>query len=347
MCLGFEKRDGMCMPLMFSSEVEEQPPNLRYLEAARDIFRQWKQSGLAGLTDQTFLACIQTMSAVPELAQYLHEKFDFCYILTGKFTSDPIESRFGWYRQVNGGNFFMSLKQLLEAEKKIQRLSLLQQYGLLAASKLRVNDDEPLATTTSGGTSSSEISWLVNFFSGVVLDDLSENDANLIFHVSGYIARSIYRHRQCSFCKVLLVKSDNPPPLPFCDFEEHSKLFEMANQDGLAQPTEFCFVVTTLAVQYYYSLLLNVAEKAKLFACLNQRSAFLQAVETVVKDSPNFRSVVNQLCLKGHSNFAFIINCAFNCFAKNELKRLNAPKYEDPRPMARKFRILTSRTAKT
>ena len=242
---------------------------------------------------------------------------------------------------------FLSLKQLLETEKKIRRLSLLHQYGLLAASKLRVNGDEPLATTTSEDTSSSEISWLVNFFSGVVLDDLSENDANLIFYVSGYIARSIYHLRRCSSCKVLLVNSDNPPPLPFCDFEEHSKLFEMANQDGLAQPTEFCFVVTTLAVHYYYSLLSNDAAKAKLFACLNQRPAFLQAVETVVKDSPNFRSTVNQLCLKGHSNFAFMINCAFNCFAKNELKRLNAPKHEDPRPMARKFRKLTSKTAKT
>ena len=105
-------------------------------------------------------------------------------------------------------------------------------------------------------------------FSGEV-DDLSENDNNLIFYISGYIARSIYRRRRCSSSKVLLVKSDNPPPLPFCDIEEHSKLFEMTNQGGLAQPTEFCFVVTTLTVQYYYSLLLNDAAKAKLFACLN------------------------------------------------------------------------------
>ena len=58
MCLGLEKRDDMCMPLMFSSEVEEQPPNLHYLQVATDIFRQWKQSVLPGLTDQTFLACI-------------------------------------------------------------------------------------------------------------------------------------------------------------------------------------------------------------------------------------------------------------------------------------------------
>ena len=59
----------------------------------------------------------------------------------------------------------------------------------------------------------------------------------------------------------------------------------MANQGGQVRPTEFCFVVTTLAVQYYCSFISNDAAKAKLFACLNQRSAFLQAVETVVKNS--------------------------------------------------------------
>ena len=88
------------------------------------------------------------MTAVPESAQYLHEKLSFCYILIGKFTSDPIEARFGWYRKAKGGNFFMSLKQVLEVEKKIRRLSLLQKYSLPAASKLHVNDDTPLATTT-------------------------------------------------------------------------------------------------------------------------------------------------------------------------------------------------------
>ena len=103
------------------------------------------------------------MSAVPELAQYFHEKFDFCYILTEKFTSDPIEARFGWYRPVNGGNFFMSSKQVLEAQK-IRRFSLLQQYGLLATSKLRDNDVVPSATSTSETTNSPEIVWLVEFF---------------------------------------------------------------------------------------------------------------------------------------------------------------------------------------
>ena len=52
------------------------------------------------------------------------------------------------------------------------------------------------------------------------------------------------------------------------------------------------------------------------------------AVETVVKYLPNFKCAVNQLCLEGHFNFS-LIQSAFNDFAKNELKCLNAPKLKN------------------
>ena len=84
------------------------------------MFVSWKDSKNAGLTRETFLACIQTMGAIPDLAMYLQEKHGFSYLLTGKLTSDPIEGRFGWYRQVNGGNYFMCVKQLIQAENKIK-----------------------------------------------------------------------------------------------------------------------------------------------------------------------------------------------------------------------------------
>ena len=45
--------------------------------------------------------------------------------------SNSLEGRFEWYRQTNGGNFFVSLKQLLHFEKKIRCLSLLQEDALL------------------------------------------------------------------------------------------------------------------------------------------------------------------------------------------------------------------------
>ena len=91
---------------------------LQFLENAIAIFKQWKGSGLSGLSSETFTACIQSMEAMLALAPYLISKHGFRYVLPGKFTSDPIERRFGWYRQVNGGNFYMSILQLFQAEKK-------------------------------------------------------------------------------------------------------------------------------------------------------------------------------------------------------------------------------------
>ena len=66
------------------------------------------------------------MTAILELAKHLLERHGFHYVLSGKLMSDPLEGRFGWYRQTNGGNFFVSVKQLLHSEKKIRCLSLLQ-----------------------------------------------------------------------------------------------------------------------------------------------------------------------------------------------------------------------------
>ena len=79
-------------------------------------------SGNCGLTNKTFTASIQTIGAISELSEYLQQRHHFSYVLPGKFLSDPIEARFGMYRQSNGGNFFMSVHQLLQAEKKFANL---------------------------------------------------------------------------------------------------------------------------------------------------------------------------------------------------------------------------------
>ena len=115
---------------------EDGHPGLQFLQEAIVIFEKWKKSRNAGLTSETFMACIQTMRAVTEMVEYLQDRHGFTYVLSGKLMSDPIEGRFGWYRQSNGGNFYMSVKQVLTAEKKIRCISLLQQHGLSEASAI-------------------------------------------------------------------------------------------------------------------------------------------------------------------------------------------------------------------
>ena len=113
-CAGDRKRDVFCQ-----AAQEADCENMMYLERAADLFDAWKASKRTGLTAETFLACSKTTRALPLLATHLIDNHGFRYVLLGKFMSDPIEARFGWYRQMNGGNFFMSLCQLLDSEKKI------------------------------------------------------------------------------------------------------------------------------------------------------------------------------------------------------------------------------------
>ena len=59
--------------------------------------------------------------------------------------------------------------------------------------------------------------------------------------------------------------------------------------------------------------------------------------------SHSCKNLLQQQCLAGHLNFERIIVTAFNCFAKIELKRLNAAKVA-PETLSRnrKIRKLTS-----
>lgn len=318
-------------------------PGLQYLEEAKNILEEWKQTGNAGLTHETFSACIQTMGALPELAKYLLERHNFQYVLSGKLMSDPLEGRFGWYRQVNGGNFFMSVHQLLLAEKKIRCLSLLQKDALLTASTIH-SEMRVVAPEENGQTCDSI--WLSDFLSTVALDD-SHSEAAVTYFVSGYIGRSVSRLRKCSSCRDLLVASNDCPELQQSVPEEHRKIFEMADRGGLSVPSELCFAVTEVAVQYFTAIAADESVMQKLFASSNQRSLFIKATVTAASCNDTLCTLTDVKCAFSHANFELIVKSAFNCFAKNHLKRLNSrPCPEDPQPkVLRKIRKLTSKAS--
>ena len=87
-----------------------------------------------GLTRETFLAIKQTLSALIDLVPYLLEELHFNYILLRFFQSNNLESRFGWYRQMHGGNYLISMKQVIQSERKIRTISLLQQTEMLTSN---------------------------------------------------------------------------------------------------------------------------------------------------------------------------------------------------------------------
>ncbi|QQP55091.1 Putative LOC101234274, partial [Caligus rogercresseyi] len=85
----------------------------------------------AGLSRETFMAPQHTANALQELANYLLTEKGFQYALLGKINSDPLEHRFGWYRQLVRANYFISVRQFLEAERKIRFKSLVKVNKLI------------------------------------------------------------------------------------------------------------------------------------------------------------------------------------------------------------------------
>jgi hypothetical protein len=45
--------------------------------------------------------------------------------LLNRFQSDDLEARFGQYRQMSGANYHISVTQVLESERKLKMISLL------------------------------------------------------------------------------------------------------------------------------------------------------------------------------------------------------------------------------
>jgi len=54
--------------------MENNHAKLLHLQKAKKIFEQWQSSYRAGLTNETFTACIQTISTIPKPVAYLVEK---------------------------------------------------------------------------------------------------------------------------------------------------------------------------------------------------------------------------------------------------------------------------------
>ena len=109
-------------------------------------------------------------------------------------------------------------------------------------------------------------------------------------------------------------------------------------------PSELCFATTAVAVQSYSAISSNEDMKKLLMLAYNLRSLFVASLSQLVQSRPLYAPLFSKKCGKNHNNFALIVQCAFNCFSRNELKRINSRKNEPSAKMSRTARKLTSNT---
>ena len=90
------------------------------LEKYENLFTSWlSSSGKCKPSSETLCALVLMCRTLRLVALELFDK-GFLFVLLGHLQSDPLEHRFGEYRQRSGSNYFLAVKQVMETERKMK-----------------------------------------------------------------------------------------------------------------------------------------------------------------------------------------------------------------------------------
>jgi hypothetical protein len=159
----------------------------RFLREFADWLEEWESNKIPNcekfcLTAQTSDALKRTLRCHASLIEdLLREGYDF--VLTSRFQSDPLERRYGQYRQMCGGRFLVSIKDVVTSEKILKIKSLLREgFDINEDVKLDYDYEKELKDLEI------DIRRRIGDASHVSLSEKTKNVSN---HVAGYVARQL------------------------------------------------------------------------------------------------------------------------------------------------------------
>ena len=178
------------------------------------------------MTRETFGALVHTTHALQEISEYCIHELGAKYVLFGKFQTDSLKSGFGQYRQLAGGKYDVSLRQVYECEKKIRLLSVL---------KLKLTDVDIDLSDFSIKWEQYEETSSSNFLPipiAITEEDISSASDTIpvIAYIGGHCCYSIKKKSKCEECKLRIVSSDRD------DASFHYSLIKGISRENLLYP---------------------------------------------------------------------------------------------------------------
>ena len=319
--VGEMKRDVNLLP--FTSVSDDR---LTFLRQFTTFLVNWRDTSLAGLSKETNEAAQQTCRTVIELIFYLKSK-GFKYILTGLFQSDPLEKRFGIYRQMSGSNYIVSVRQVFESERKLKIQSLLKYHGFNTLNSLESLDEIHEQSITSL-EKAAEIISLLSRSESILRHD--ESDFAIFYYIAGYASRVVIRRlrEKCTDCVMHFTSDiDDKISLEFeaeCTSSALSAEFTRnIDRGGLCHPSESVFFLCNLCTKAFQHLtekhLMN-----KLLDDRNPRQLFVEIITaTIIALDPD--TSLDPACEAGHDLNKYwrqLIVIFFHCLSKNFVKSL-------------------------
>ena len=212
------------MPTMLTDKMKAMPQSVQPTPAA--------PPRKPPLTSKTSYALVLTLRAQSGLIkELLSEGYDF--VMTSRLQSDPIERRFSQYRQMSGGRFLVSLREVTNSERIIRCRSLV---------KAGINFwKEDLGSDKPSLDFSALLALLSEHEIEIAESTLDSSSEEVSTTIAGYIAKKLAKRSNCDSCKSLLIASS-------MDLAENHYL-NLLSRGGLIVPsaklaeyTSHCFV---------------------------------------------------------------------------------------------------------
>ncbi len=152
-------------------------------------------------------------------------------------------------------------------------------------------------------------------------------ESNAIYYVSGALARSELRQRNCSNCAQLLTQGkEDCLELEYLP-NSHSSVRTFAeeiNRGGLLHPTDLAFSVCLKSWMVFQLIQTDTHLKSLFLGSQAHRRCFCAIVFGSCDSDDNFSELLfgQTMCLHGHPVIASIVNRFFNCLMKNFIKEL-------------------------
>ena len=187
-------------PNKLNSAVVSSDGKMKFFVVLADWIEAWCKSKNFTLTQQTSAAFITTLRGQAMLVNELLEEDGYSFVLTARMQSDAVERRFSMYRQMSGGCFLVSLREVMNSERILACRSLLKANISFWEEDLSIKDNEDIELLFDD-TFSLKAEEIANS----VLDRDSEEVA---ITLAGYVAKKLLKRTKCDLCKIALLAQD-------------------------------------------------------------------------------------------------------------------------------------------
>lgn len=240
-----------------------------------------KQGSYCGkLSRETEFSLKHTTIAMIGMSKYLLNTNILQYILLGKFQNDEIESRFGQYRQMSGGNYHINVTELLESEKKLKTISLLKlkssKAGEFSLKDLVLEESDCEIDLHEYDELSDSIN-INNVLEEVKHYDVSENEQMSLIYIAGYAAKKIITSHNCLACRDIILYDEE---FAFEDtlMRDAGRYLSILSRGGLKKPKPeiVCIFVEVLKL---FKLIIELHEESFLKQKSQRKSLYSYSLE--------------------------------------------------------------------